>query len=299
MDSLSNNALIKLPFTGEVVFASLLESGFNAENISIHYQGSFKRSYSRDVESVRITDASPAKASIYLNRDGIYDLLPEGLFHQTKGNSRVNNVQNAVEEHKQFKEEENQARKFFRPLEQMLFLYRAATETAERNALYDIQNGRLNSSFYQFWNISEDLPGEPAARLLRLIPYAEKLKGKVQNTATALSYILNKEVVITPGERLVKEKASIPRRLSEMRLSVNTVLGETSGEQQIEWHCTISQIPDTELADHTASMPMGKILHRFTEIFVPLEVDIHFDFVPLNQPSKENYDNVLGIGSYL
>lgn len=299
MNSLSNNLFIKPPFTGEAVFASLLEAGFGADDIKIDNQGSFKRSYSRDVDRLDISGAGHKfKAVISLNRDGIYDLLPEGLFHQTKGNTRVNSVQDAVEEHKQFKEEEKQARKFFAPLEQMLFLYKAAAETTERDALYDIQNGRLNNSFYQFWNISTTLPEGPSARLLQLMPYAESIKGEIQNTATALSYILAKDVTIHVTEQLMSETITTGK-LSDMRLGVDTVSGNICSEWQPVWQCTISNIPDSELIQYAAAMPMGKMLHRFTEIFVPLDVDILFDFVPLDEPLKEMYGNILGIGAYL
>lgn len=300
MNSLSNNVFRKPPFTGEVIFTSLLEAGISADNIKIYNQGSFKRSYSPDVDSLEISSIHDKHSALLtLNRDGIYDLLPEGFFHQTKGSKRVSDIQDAVLEHKQFKEEEKQARKFFMPLEQMLFLYKAAIENAERNALNNIQNRRLNNSFNAFWNISPKLPLEPSARLLRLMPYAVMIKGNKENTITALKYLLATKVSLNVKEQINKEETFTSQNLKEMRLGMNAVCGNVSYDVQIVWHCTISDIRQTELKQYAPSMPMDKILHRFTEIFIPLDIDIVFHFVSQPEPSKEINDSILGIGSYL
>ncbi|MCH5720992.1 hypothetical protein [Niabella hibiscisoli] len=122
MNSPGNNSVFKTAFLAEAVFASLEEAGHGASDIKAFNKGGFKKGFSNDVEQVLIEESgNRVSFEMALNRDGIYDLLPEGLFHQSKGNTRVNSVQDAVEEHKQFKEEEKLARKFFTPLEQLLF----------------------------------------------------------------------------------------------------------------------------------------------------------------------------------
>ncbi|MCH5597551.1 hypothetical protein [Niabella ginsengisoli] len=192
-----NNAISKLSYTAEAIFASLVEAGHATSNLKTYNKGGFKKGYSNDVDSVIIEEYdNNLTFEITLNRDSIYDRLPEGLFHQTKGSSKINSVTEAIEEHKQFKEEEKQARKFFAPLEQLLFQYKAAAETAERDTLYDIQNGKLNSSFYKFWNISTDLPETNAGRLLQLMPYCDSIKGNMAATELALSNVLNRKIIL-------------------------------------------------------------------------------------------------------
>jgi len=300
MKNSSNNLITNPPFTAETLFVSLLEAGLDTEQIKVQHNGSFKRRYSQDVEMVEIDECdNKSKALISLNRDGLYDVLPEGLFHQTKGSSRVNSVEGAVEEHKQYKEEEKFARKFFAPLEQMLFLYKAMAENAERNILRDLQNGKLNSSFYEFWNISVNLPTAPAARLLRLMPYASLIKGDRENTEAALSYLLGKPVCITVNEQIQTEVFTDTRRLIDMRLGVDTVIGASCREVQVIWNCTINDILHSELEAFAPDMAMYNILNRFTEIFIPLDVELRFDFLPANQSLEETYSNVLGVGCYL
>ncbi|MFT4092329.1 MAG: hypothetical protein QM640_01725 [Niabella sp.] len=299
MSSLSNNYMMKLPFNAEAVYVSLLESGHPANNIKTWYRGGFKKSYNSDVDNIEVLEYEDnCTFELTLNRDGIYDKLPEGLFHQTKGNNRISSVQDAVDEHKQYKEEEKQARKFFAPLEQMLFSYWAATEETERQALYDIKNGRLNQSFYDFWNLSTALPATQTSRLLQLMPYLGFIKSDRQATAAALGYILNKEVSIQAGENFITEKIT-PKKLKDLRLGMDAVVGTTSQEQVPFWKCTVNNILDDELIQYEESAPIGKLLQRFTEIFVPIDTDILFEFVPVHNTQNETYENILGIGCYL
>ncbi|MGE9312444.1 hypothetical protein ACLOAU_12390 [Niabella sp. CJ426] len=299
MNSPGNNSEFKSAFLAEVIFASLTEAGHAANNIKALNKGGFKKGFSNDVEQVFIEEAgSGTSFEMILNRDGIYDLLPEGLFHQSKGNTRVSSVQDAVEEHKQFKEEEKLARRFFTPLEQLLFLYRAGAEAAERGALYNIQNGQLNESFYHFWNIDVKLPEGPAGRLLRLMPYADSIKSDIDATAAALSYVLQSKVTLKasliPDTYLLQQE-----NLSEQYLGVNATIGNTIGEWLTNWTCTISDIPDKDLALYVEGGALKKITDRFIEIFVPVEIDVLLDFRQAVDPGTETYENILGVGAYL
>lgn len=299
MNSPSNNSEFKSAFLAEVVFASLTEAGHVANNIKVLNKGGFKKGFSNDVEQVFIEESdNQVLFEMPLNRDGIYDLLPEGLFHQSKGNTRVSSVQDAVEEHKQFKEEEKLARRFFTPLEQLLFLYRAGAETAEREALYDIQNGQLNESFYHFWNIDISLPEGPASRLLRLMPYADTIKSNIDATAAALSFVLQSKVSLKasllPDMYLLQQK-----NLSEQYLGVNATMGNTIGEWMTQWTFTIWDIPGKDLVLYVDGGALKKVTDRFIEIFVPVEIDVLFDFKQAVDPEKETYENILGVGAYL
>lgn len=299
MNSPSNNSVFKSAFLAEAVFASLTEAGHAAKNIRVFNKGGFRKGFSNDVEQVVIDETDQQYGfDITINRDGIYDLLPEGLFHQSRGNTRVNSVQDAVEEHKQFKEEEKLARKFFTPLEQLLFLYRANAETAERDALYNIQNGQLNASFYHFWNIDTGLPDEPAGRLLRLMPYADSIKSHIEATTAAFSYVLQRKIAIEamllPDTYLLQQQ-----NLNEQYLGVNAAIGNTTGEWVACWKCSISGIPDEDLIMYVDGGALKKITDRFIEIFVPVDVDVLFDFRQEVDIQKETYENILGVGAYL
>lgn len=287
------------PFTSEAVCAALLQK-VSVDNISISMLGSFKKSYSNEIEKFETGEYSDtASFTVHLNRNGIYDLLPEGLFHQTLGSNRVKNVQDAVAEHKRYKQEEKNVRKFFAPVEQMLFRYRVYTEVAETEALYNIQNGKLNSSFYKFWGIDENMPKAEANRMLHLMPYCNFIKGNMDATLAALSYILRKKITVENEEYCNTGGAATPMAMSVTRLGIDTVLGTGIKEILQSLVFTIHGIEQKDLPDYVENESINKLLNRFTEIFIPLEMDVAYEVARSIAESEEEHENILGYGSYL
>lgn len=287
-------------FNSETVCARLLQkNGIDADAITIRRQGTFRKSYRQDIESFEVEEyKNRYKFDITINRNGIYDLLPEGLFHQTLGSARVKNTQDAVEEHKRYKEEEKAARNFFAPLEQMLFRYKVYSEVAENKALFDFQNGKLNPSFYDFWGIGQDILKEEANRLLVLMPYLNFTKGNTSATTAALGYILQKEVHLERQER--PDSFGLPGpKTDDYRLGINTVLGDQVNDLLQFWVFRIKHINKEDLENYVPGRPTGKLLQKFVEIFIPLEVEVNFEFETDEINEEEGAENILGYASYL
>jgi hypothetical protein len=72
-------------FKAEIIAASLIEQGYDPSRILLIREGSFKRGFSKDIEEVSL-HFSAQDLSDYLhiktNRESIYDILPEGIFHR-------------------------------------------------------------------------------------------------------------------------------------------------------------------------------------------------------------------------
>lgn len=289
--------IVYTPFRCEAVCASFLEAGISIEQIKTNPKGTFRKSYGDDIEKISVEDNKDQyNIDIELNRDSIYDKLPEGLFHQTKGGRYVKTVKDAVDEHKKFREEERYARSFFAPIEQMIFRYRIYTEQAEREALFDLQNGKLNSGFYRFWGLEDDLPQPEVGKLLYLMPYGFFIRGNEEATIAALNYILNKEVQleksVQPDCFSLNDFVSMP----SCRLGMDTVLGHSTSEIIPVWTFKIGKVRADEIIDFVEGAPYGKLLKRFSEVFVPVEIDVVFDFIAVENGENEFFNSVLGYG---
>lgn len=69
----------------EVVVADLIESGQHPDTVIVHLLGAFKRKFSRDIERIETSDEWQNRQEqllLFLNRNGLYDHLPQGLMHQ-------------------------------------------------------------------------------------------------------------------------------------------------------------------------------------------------------------------------
>ena len=113
----------------EALCAALLEHGYAFDDLILKRLGTFKRSFSNDIEAVSArADNTEGRLEISLNRDSLYDRLPEGLFHQPRGKGSGAAVTEMVKEFRRYREEEKEARKFFQPIEQEIFRYSVAVE---------------------------------------------------------------------------------------------------------------------------------------------------------------------------
>ena len=83
---ISHNLLSSLfiDFRAEVIAAEMIEHGTAEDRILILMQGALKRPFSKDVHVVEEEISEYDHKEYFLvktPREGIYDMLPEGLFH--------------------------------------------------------------------------------------------------------------------------------------------------------------------------------------------------------------------------
>jgi hypothetical protein len=113
----------------EVIIADLIENKVNPADIVFIPDGSFKRNYTHDIlfAEVRKLNNSQQVVNIHTSRDGLYDSLPEGLFHE-QTHERITSGKDMAEDSKKLKLEEKEARNFFLPFENEIFFQRVILE---------------------------------------------------------------------------------------------------------------------------------------------------------------------------
>lgn len=290
--------IMKPPFRAEAICAGLVESGVKIEQILVNTKGGFRKSFSNDVAEMVATETD-CTFELVVNRDGIYDKLPEGLFHQTRGNSRVRTVQDAVDEHKRFKEEERQARSFFAPLEQLLFRYQVFVEMEEREGLFELQSGVRDPAWFSFWNFTESLPEEEAGRMLQLMPYLHFIKGDRASTEAALGHILGRKVVLREEERHSSFSMQAPATLADTLMGVNGALGHNTSELFHYWIFSIGGNSHDEMQPFIGRPGQTTILQKFEDLFIPFEIDVQFEFELQDEEAGKNTGAILGYGAHL
>jgi hypothetical protein len=287
----------------EAFCAAIIENGVDFDNIDVFYEGGFRQTYRNDIEQVKYEyEGDPdAVIQVNLNRNGIYDNLPEGLFHQSKGTARTSSTRDMISEHRQYKDEEKLARKFFKPLQQELFKAGVAQETEERRLLFASLVGDVPASFFSFWSIDSHLPIAPATMLIRVLPFARHIKGNKTLTAKTLALVLNKPVQVT---EIIKQEQHTGTQQNffecgrDALLGINTITGHTVHEPSLCWQFTIGELDSEEMETYVPHQPMGKLLQRFTELFIPLITDVEFSFdINQEQPTETRHNEyIMGYG---
>lgn len=282
----------------EAFCAAIAANGIGFNEIRLLCNSNFKKSFRNEIDDVSIEfNEATFKNELVLtvNKDGFYDKLPEGLFHQSRGNSKTSNTGQMADEHRRFKEEEKLARKFFQPIEQEIFRYSILVEQEEVNLAFDIINGELKSELLNFWNITPGLPTEPVKRLVQIMPWAKKIKGNATQTAKALEYVLAKLVTVSIRQNLHQYLPDEDKNdTTTFQLGIDTVLGNHFWEPSANWLFTVGEVEKNDAFNYLPYNGYGKLLKQFEEIFIPLQIDIIFDLGIVDTENVESED-ILGL----
>ncbi len=291
-------ALKAAKFQLEIVAAELVNNGVQLQDISIAPISNFKRSFRGEIDEVSLSFdeiKDRRQVSIRVHRDGLYDRLPEGLFHQPNGHSRVSTAGEMKEEHKRYKVEEAAARKFFVPLESAFMQFGVLVSVVEQQQYISMLSGNLGNHWLRYWDIPEGIPHEMASRMLSLIPWAWRIAGSPKLSGLALSLILGKPVEVVTQWQHTHKANMPPAKLGQAELGNNAILGDAYFDPWPQWKFVISDLSVNERAQFSNGQLLDTLLKRFEELFTPLQIDIIFDFLP-DQAQSQFQEEILGVG---
>jgi hypothetical protein len=259
----------------EVVVGELLDNQVQQEAVTVQMENVFSRAFARDILGAELDDSQPYHPfiSLQLSRDGLYDRLPEGMFHEFSSQRR-GTVSEMVANYKKQQQEESRARKFFRPLEHEFFLQRVFLEQREKHLLFDAFGKDADQLFLSFWNISPALPRGPVNRLVKLLPYMHRVAGNMPLVQLCLQVILEEKVSIvcdhTPQQ--VKSSSGVP--LGECCLGMDTLAGEDFYTDMPVLKVTIGPLQQRRIYDYLPWQPYGKLLETCYSFLLPADVEI-------------------------
>ncbi|MDO6759142.1 hypothetical protein Q4566_02935 [Tamlana sp. 2_MG-2023] len=276
------------------VFVTEIEakSSVQADDIVTSYQSTFNRSYRRDIIDVKLVSNKKREERLQLNlaRNGIYDLLPEGVFHKA---NQSGNAGTFTSKRKQQKKEEEDARLLFSPIENELFRQRVDIEKKEKSIVREFRN--LDDEFLMdFWKIDKSIPKVFAAKLIRLLPYAHQISGDLELTFLSLKKIIDVEVGY---KKTFETREVVLETSSENRLGVNFITKQdTLKIQQPVLHVTIQPDKKSEVDQFLGKNGLLDFVTIFYKFFIPMEYHIKTE-IEVNKEGEFILDT--GVGAYL
>ncbi len=211
----------------EVVVSELKDQAkLTADQIVVRNRSGFKRAYEEDIltYSLSTDDDYSDYLEVELSRNGIYDRLPEGIFHKT---TKSDTEKQFADFRRQQKQEQENARLLFAPIENAIFNSEVAIEQQRKKQVaYTV--GLEDGFLYNFWGIPDNFPKKYAAPLIRLLPHAKDLAGDLEQTFYALELLLDIKVsyhtFFTEIPQQKKEKQNT-------QLGVNFILESTNTQK--------------------------------------------------------------------
>ena len=293
-------------YRAEVVAASMIDKGYDPEKIQIERVGTAKRGFSNEIEEI-YEQFSTHDLTDYLyiktNKEGLYDMLPTGLFHQPMYNKKFNkDKEELLEEIQIHKQEEFFARQFFQLFEII------ADKTLIGASLQEVRYSRKISHpeyvrlFEPYWQVLKKLNWKQAVFFMHIIPIFHKIRINRFLVAEALSYILDAPVKITEI-KLPAKKADrhFESRIGKDSLADGLVLGNSFDDGEYDLKITIGPISSMRMLTFLETASDSLILEELCEIFLPADKFVVKDFKILPEDSAFilGEDTFLGINSFI
>lgn len=265
---------IHTDFRSDVIAAGLAEHGFDMDKIFVlRRQGDF-RDMGKEIKTVDYKqdyeEGGGHILSIKTNLRGIYDKLPEGLFHSSE-TGKAKSKESVIEGMRKQQEEEFFVRRFFSLFETEVERTRIDIQLIEMRYDRPERHRSLVDTMLPFWPVIKQMDLRTAVLFIRTIPYITKIRDSFGNIAEALSIIMGYDIRIELENRAKKPEVEYPK-LNEVRLGVNSVL------KGVMYDTDPDAVVYVEPAGHDIKdmLPGGgkrMIAEALMDIFMPADTD--------------------------
>ncbi len=294
LNSRKNN--LYTDFRAEVVAADLIKRGVDPLKIFIVPNGVIGKSSAKDVEIIRLQRSIYASSEyiyIIVNRAGIYDTLPEGLFHEQYSYNKAD-IKSTV---KKTRLEEKKARTFFLPFEIIVNRYKINIAYNEDVGLQE----NLRPIIDQFainWPIFKLLDQRQSVLFLYAIPILHRIRNNYDNVSSFLSFLLGVPVTVVLKSKIILRRVYPELALSESRLGVSSVLGGTLAETIYKVHVGIGPIEEKNLDLFVAKSKNDILLDELFQWIFDCQISIEKELVAINKSKQRPSNYYLGVNTF-
>ncbi|RKS98262.1 type VI secretion system baseplate subunit TssG [Chryseobacterium defluvii] len=287
---------LQTDFKAEAVAVNLLKYHRAVSNIFIERVGINDRAYLKDIKSIssHYMGFDEEVFTIETYREGIYDYLPEGLFHPPSLSTSRKNVENVVREIRKQKKVEEDARKFFRPFELEIFFTEISGLLKEFDFDISSDTDTLLETVSELWPLINMLDKQSAYIFIYILPFFHQIRGDKQWFERCLSAFLQVPVKVTFTPNIIDdiEESDDSMLLGNSRLGVTFIPSGRHMDGQRNWVVNIGPIPYEDVKQYIPGSPFRKILQALYDYFLPVTVDVEENFIT----EKKEYSFVLEDG---
>lgn len=279
-------------FKAETIAAEIAEQGTDPEQILIQMLGSLKRTFSNDVKTVEteIFEDRKEYTVVKTAREGIYDMLPQSLFHHPTAHKSARSEKEIIAAMKRRRAEEMNARKFFLPIEATINHLRIEMALHENRLDKRSHYADLVQLFASQWDIFQYLDGRQANIFLHLVPIIHDIRDNHTRIEEVMEMMFEVKVAITLRNQKPLQPADLMfSRLAETALGVNLTTGNVQFDEGVDEILLVIGPMDTAL--YRDFMPGGnsnKILDLLCDYLLPVHADVvtRFEMMEKNRQAR-------------
>ncbi len=272
----------------EVILAELLAYGYVLDDFLVRPVGLFARRYRRDLgaayeETFERRYQPVVRTVLEVHREGLYDALPQQVFHQPGSSSDTSpGIRAMVEDSRVQRRKEKATRLFFLPFEQEFFRCRVSIEQEERRYFTRLSAHWYNEVLARFWGLTDaGLPPTVLSNLLYLLPLAANIVGDLPRTRHCFESVLGQPVQlrVLPPRRLALPSPAAGAApgsgtLGHLALGTDLVLGGEYQETLPALEISLQGLRVAELEAYLTGAWPAKALSLLCDYFVAFETDV-------------------------
>lgn len=230
---------IDTDYKAEVIGAGLVDSGWDENRILLVRKHGDKKFVSKDiygVDSEYSTRDLMEYLYIHTNRGGIYESLPEGVFHQPLNTVKKKTNESILEEIRAHREEEFFARRYFQPFEMV------ADQLLIDAQLYEHQFNKKNFHpnlvhvFSKYWDVLNLLSLKQAVLFIKVIPVMYRLVTDFNILSQVLTLVLDVPIKVCIGKQ---KKVMVNNQIQPVLGSWQLGISSTIGKEYLDGYKTI------------------------------------------------------------
>lgn len=266
--------------------AELIEQGLvNADGVIILPVGAQQRAYAKEIAEVSNYTSlyrNREMLAIHVNREGLYDMLPEGLFHQPPASSVMITEEAMIKDIVIRREEEKQARAFFAPLEAELYHIRTIVELYESRLDKKSTYHELVNIFLKEWEEFKCFNNEQMVILMHVLPVIHEQRNNLPFISNVLGIMFKTDFEIRYQLRnnsfASKELDQLETKLGEGVLGVNFIAGRVN-EQEDDLVINIGPLTAGHMLEFLPGTRSAEALDVLLSYFIPLQTTVNTSYL--------------------
>ncbi|MDA3613690.1 hypothetical protein [Polluticaenibacter yanchengensis] len=255
----------------EALITTFIQLGYSVDNMDIDFNGDFRKKFTGSLESFEIDES---EIRLQLNDNSIYDNLPEGLFHQSKGNQHNQSYKNYIDEHNRFKNEAKNARRFFNPLDQAFLFAKSDALLRKEMVLQDLMADET-AFLLKFWGLEHYKDNVYISAFVKQLYKRENVQSRIDEIALLTGTILQCKVK-TETDFVQWTKETITEE--DWLLGFNTCLEAENSETILQWTFIIENTNPANIESYFMKRDVYEILQLINRFFVPVDVITTYEF---------------------
>ena len=277
---------IDTDFKAAAIAAEIIENEMvSTGDVMILPKGPKKRAYDKEIAGITVDKKSEDKkqvTTIWVNRDGFYDMLPEGLFHRPPASSVMITEEDMIKDIKARREEEKQTRRFFAPFEAELNYFRTLVELYENRLDKKNEYDELINIFLTEWQEFECFTKKQMLILIHVLPVIHEQRNNINFVSSIINMMFNVPLSLHYKTVYPKQKNNTITNggtaLGAGTLGVNFIAGQVI-EAERKLIMNIGPVSATRMLEFLPGTCAAKAIDVLLSYFIPLGTEVQLNLL--------------------